>query len=198
MVRPCGFPSKHLHEASTHCQNEGPQKCWASAVSFSRSPSSALLPFLRAGSPTKMDYRRKIGYPYSNLSKDLVLVTRSQELDPKDKPWSQAPTSPRCSAWRACPTPSSWAPPLSGEARAFGAREAAEWVFGLGNLALCCEGNGNSGLINPWLMNNLGRTLFVEGTPPIGVFLIRLFQLFVTLINSHLQFPETFVYHLFL
>ena len=38
-------------------------------VKMSRSPSSALsLPLLGEGSPTKIDYREKIGYPYSQLS----------------------------------------------------------------------------------------------------------------------------------
>ena len=50
---------------------------------FTRPPSSAFLPpFLAEGSPTKLDYSKKIGHPYSNLSNlvDLVHVDLIQKL----------------------------------------------------------------------------------------------------------------------
>ena len=37
-------------------------------ITLSRSPSSALLPFVGEGSPTKIDVLKKTWYPYANLS----------------------------------------------------------------------------------------------------------------------------------
>ena len=54
------------------CHDRG--LCTAHQRSIARFPSSALLsPFLREGSPTKIDYRKKIGYPYSGLLKRYIL-----------------------------------------------------------------------------------------------------------------------------
>ena len=45
---------------------------------FSRSPSSALYPFLGEGSPTKMDYRKKGTLILTSLLEDLVLFKPPQ------------------------------------------------------------------------------------------------------------------------
>ena len=56
-----GGPSSSGLSASQHVED-------LVAKTVSGSPSCALLPFLGKGSPTKIDYRKKKRYPYSNLS----------------------------------------------------------------------------------------------------------------------------------